>query len=80
MLLKVFYQVFHLPLTLLSVILTGISSISWLRTVFLMPTKILPSQEYRTCLQNTLEKQFQYMSFKSFVPSIIRTKSTAQRF
>ena len=44
MLVKVCYQAFHWPLALLSTILACLSSISWLRTIFLMPTKILPRE------------------------------------
>ena len=57
--LKVFYQVFHLPLTMLSIMLTGISSISWLRTIFLMPTKILPSNDYQKFLKYIYSITFQ---------------------
>ena len=44
MLVKVCYQAFHWPLALLGTILACLSSISWLRTIFLMPTKILPRE------------------------------------
>ena len=44
MIVKVCYQAFHWPLALLSTILACLSSISWLRTIFLMPTKILPRE------------------------------------
>jgi len=44
MLVKVCYQALNWPLALLSTILACLSSISWLRTIFLMPTKILPRE------------------------------------